>query len=238
MSKEYTEILRKFATLEASISESLERRNFSPEKIANRALSLALHKSDDVPKPLLAEEQESFEEAKSIDRIFILLRKYKLISYFDYGILKHITEVDGTVDDKQKLKQYEKDFVEFCQRNVREVPPIVSECNSSTRKIFRVLIEANMRTSLSDIAAAERKIAGILGLHHSVVALHEITIKSLMLTLSIPTWIAEKLFPLPHNITQYDPRCPSHLTVFRKVKSKSICSSVYNCSVMHETSPS
>ena len=196
LSRDYTEILDKFATLEAGISESFDKRNISAEKIANCALRLALNKSDNVPRPLLPDELGSLEEAKSIDRIFFLLKKHHLISYFDYGILKHIIEIHGTENDKCKLKDYVDDFQKFCQRRVFEVPPVISECTSSTRKIFQVLMTADMKKTLIDIAAAERKIADIIDVAHSVLMLHEITPGSLILTLSIPTLIADKLFPL------------------------------------------
>ena len=196
LSSDYTNILNKFAALQTSTSESLDKQNISAEKIANCALSLALYKSDDVPRPLLADEQESLEAAKTIDRVFILLRKHKLISYFDYGILKHIIETHGTEDDKHKLKEYVNEFYKFCQHKVFEVPPVISECTSSTRKIFKVLMTRDMKTALTDIEAAERKIADILGLSHSVLTLHEITPGSLELTLSIPIQIVDEIFPL------------------------------------------
>ena len=197
LSKDYMGILANFAKLQTSTCESLCRRNVSAEKIANCALSLALYKSDDVPStPLPTKEQESVEEARTIDRIFILLRKHKLISYFNYGILKHIIETYGTQDDKRKLREYVVEFQTFCQRKVVEVPPVISECTSPTRKIFKVLITADIRATLIDIAAAERKIADILGLAHSALTLHEITPGSLVLTLSIPILIADKIFPL------------------------------------------
>ena len=53
-----------------------------------------------------------------------------------------------------------------------------------------------MIATLADVAAAERKIADILGLRHSVLTLHEITPGSLVLTLSIPMLIMDELFPL------------------------------------------
>ena len=196
LSKDYTNILANFAKLQTSTCESLCRQNISAEKIANCALTLALYKSDDVPMALPTKEQESLEEARTVDRIFILLRRYNLISYFNYGILKHIIETYGTEDDKSKLRKYVDEFQKFCQHKVVEVPPVISECTSSTRKIFKVLITADIRATLIDIAAAERRIADILGLTHSVLTLHEITPGSLVLTLSIPILIADKIFPL------------------------------------------
>ena len=196
LSSDYRKILEKFAILQACICESLNQRTIPAERITNSALSLALYKSDDVPRPLLANEQESLEEAKTIDRVFILLRKHRLISYFDHGILKHIIETHGTEDDKRKLKDYVDEFHKFCQRKVYEVPSEISKCTLSTRKVFKVLITADMSTTLTDIKAAERKIADILGLAHSVLTLHEITPGSLVLTLSIPIQIADKIFPL------------------------------------------
>ena len=196
LSRDYKNILEKFAKLQEYIYESLVRQNISAERIANCALSLALFKSDDVPRPLLTNELERLEKAKSIDRVFFLLKKHKLISYFDYGILKHIIETNGTDDDKCRLKEYVDEFENFCRRNVFEVPPVISECTSPTRKIFKVLITTDMNATLADIAAAERKIADILGLPHSVVTLHEITPGSLVLTLSVPSLIMDKVFPL------------------------------------------
>ena len=147
--------------------------------------------------PILpAEGQEHLEGARSVDRVFILLRKHKLISYFNYGILKHITEEQSTEGDKCKLREYMNEFQKFCRHKVVEVPPVISECTSPTRKSFKVLITADMNATLADIEAAERKIADILGLAHSVLTLHEITPGSLVLTLSIPILIADKVFPL------------------------------------------
>ena len=196
LSIDYTNIVKKFATLQTTTCESLDRQKISPEKIANCALSLAQYKSDDVPRPLPADELESFKEARSIDMIFILLRSHNLISYFDYGILKHIIEAHGTLGDKLKLREYVDEFQEFCKRRVFEVPPVISKCTSSTRKIFKVFITADMSTTLADIEAAERRIANILGLPHSALMLHEITPGSLVLTLSIPIVIADEIFPL------------------------------------------
>ena len=196
LSRDYMNILEKFARLQEHICRSLVRQNIPAERVTNCTLSLALFKSDDVPRPLLAGELESIEEARSIDRVFILLKKHKLISYFNYGILKHIIEIHGTEDDKFKLREYVNEFQNFCRRSVFEVPPVISECTSPTRKIFKVLMTGDIHMTLTDVAAAERKIAGILGLRHSVLTLHKITPGSLILTLSVPVSIVEELFPL------------------------------------------
>ena len=196
LSNDHRMIVKKFATLEAHICESIKRQNISAEVITNSILSLALVKSDDVPRALLIDEVESFEETTSIDRVFLLLKKHKLISYFDHGILRHIIEIHGTEDDMRELKEYLDEFQEFCRRKVFEVPPVISECTSATRKIFKVLITEHMSANLIDVAAAERKIADILGLPHSALTLHKITPGSLVLTLSIPLLIADKIFPL------------------------------------------
>ena len=196
LSRDYKNILTKFAALQTSTCKSLNERNISTEMVANCALTLAVYKSDDVPQPLLAEEQDLLEEAKSIERIFILLRRHKLISYFDYRILKFIIETHGSEDDERRLIEYVDEFQAFCRRRVVEVPPVISECTSSTRKVFKVLITADMSATLADIEAAERKIADIFVLDHSVLTLHKITPGSLVLTLSIPITVADKVFPL------------------------------------------
>ena len=110
--------------------------------------------------------------------------------------MKHIIEIYGNEDDKRRLKEYMDEFQKFCRRKVFEVPPVISECTSDTRKIFKILVTADMSATLADIEAAERKIADILGLGHSVLTLHEITPGSLVLTLSIPITIADNIFPL------------------------------------------
>ena len=196
LSRDYKNILEKFAILQTSTRESLNERNISTERVADCALTLAMYKSDDVPQPLLPEAQDRLEEARTIERIFILLRKHNLISYFNYGILKHIIQTYGSEDDKHRLKEYVDEFQAFCRRRVVEVPPMVSKCTSPTRRVFKVLITADMSATLADIEAAERKIADILGVPHSVLTLHEITPGSLVLTLSIPILIADKIFPL------------------------------------------
>ena len=175
LSKDYRDIITNFAKLQTSTCESLCRQNISAERIANCALSLAQYKADDVPRPLLDKELESFEGVESVVRVFFLLRKYKLISFWDHGILKYIIETYGTEDDKRDLKKYVDEFQMFCQRKVVEVPPVISECTSPTRKIFKVLMTADTRATLINTAAVERKIADTLGLPHSVLKLHNIT---------------------------------------------------------------
>ena len=196
LSRDYKNILERFATLQNSTCESLCKQDISAEKIANCALSLALYKSDDVPRPLSQAEQERLEEAKTVERVFIFLRKHKLISYFDYGILEHIIKIYGAEEDKQRLKDYVENFHKYCQRKVVEVPSMILECPQSTRKIFKVLMTADMTVTLIDIKAAERKIADILGLPHSVLTLHEIAPGSVVLTLSIPIQSSNDIFPL------------------------------------------
>ena len=78
LSRDYTNILEKFAKLQSNTCKSLNKRNISTENVANSALSLAMYKSDEVPQPLLPEEQGCLEEASSIQRIFILLTLYRI----------------------------------------------------------------------------------------------------------------------------------------------------------------
>ena len=196
LSRDYTNILIKFAKLEECSRKSLIIRNIPAETVANCVLNLATYKHNDVPMPLPKSEVDSFGEAMSIDKIFFLLKKHNLISYFNYGILKHVIEDNGTDNDKCMLMEYEDEFKVFCQRSVFEAPPVISKCTSPTRKSFQALITTDMRTTLADVVAAERKIADILGLNHSVLTLHEITPGSLILTLSVPASIVDDLFPL------------------------------------------
>ena len=235
LSRDYTNILEKFATLQTSTCESLNERNISTERVTNCALSLAMYKSDDVPQPLLPEEQDRLEEAKTIETIFILLRKHNLISYFNYGILKHIIQTYGNEADKHRLKEYMDEFQKFCRRKVVEVPPVISECTSSTRKVFKILITADMSATLADVEAAERKIADILGLPHSVLSVHEITPGSLVLTLSIPILIADKIFPLQASqLSQLEANgftvlCGKMIMINYHIYSKRNCTPISSC---------
>ena len=162
------------------------------------ALDLGAYKSDNNQLPLLDEDQQKLQEAKSIDSAFIMLRQH--MSFFNYEILSHIINHLGSKQDQENLAKYCSQFEVFCERKVFEVPPNVFDPNGcgqkrKDRKLFVVLGTEYLFQNLNNVKAAQRRIASLLGLRVSTLQLKRIDFGSIILVFSVPTSL-EDLFPL------------------------------------------
>ena len=99
-------IRSKFATLLVQMDKSLRSEN---------VLIQSLH--------VLLEPYKLPDLNESDDEIGEILRKaFRHCSFFNFEILKNITENFGTSKDKDWLNDYEAEFKVYCQRRLSEVP--------------------------------------------------------------------------------------------------------------------
>lgn len=200
LSDDLTKMITKFAKLFNEICESLQSRDVTTQRLARQALSLGAYESQNIQKPLLSEDEKDLRSSKNIDESFIILRHH--MSFFNYELLEHIVD-SGSIcseQDRQQLDKYRTEFKEFCRRKVFEVPP--DSFGSSTvsktkqRKFVVLITKHEAEPNLVYIDAARKKIASLLGLMASTLHLHRIDKGSLILVFSVPTFVAERLFPL------------------------------------------
>ena len=194
LSDDTASIIKSFANLLSTTSESLNDRNIEVDKLIKVALDLGAFKSDKNQLPLLGEDRHQLLQAKSIDRAFITLGEH--MSFFNYEILSHIIEHLGSEEDKDNLAKYCSQFKTFCERKVFEVPPSVfypSGQKRKNRKLFVVIGTEDLFRNLSDVKAAQRKIASLLGLTVSTLQLKRIDLASIIIVFSIPASVGHHL---------------------------------------------
>ena len=104
----------------------------------------------------------------------------------------------GDDTDEENLKQYCMKFKSFCERKVFEVPPTAfkSGRDDTKKKKFVILVTKDIVETLNDVKVSQRKIATILGVKSSALELHVIDKASIILVFSVPSWVAQQLFPL------------------------------------------
>ena len=143
------EMIRKqFALLCWKIRDSLEDRHTKPRTLASALLDLTVHEDSSESSSLLQEEKEALMQAKSVHDIFDVLRPH--MNFFNYEILQFIIEGKGSKDDKSALAKFLKNFKQYCQRHVFEVPFNVSSNldNTTTQQVLHVKMTKAFRSAI------------------------------------------------------------------------------------------
>ena len=195
LSDDTAKIIQCFADLLTNTCKSLEGRQVTVSKLVSVSLDLGVYKSGRNQIPLLKEDQSKLEKATSIDGAFNVLRNH--MSFFNYEILGHIIKHLGDESDQENFEQFCSNFTQYCQRKLFEAPPTVfhsSGCEKNDKQ-FVVLGTQYLFDTLTDVKAAQRKIATILNLRASTVQLKKIDIGSVILVFSIPGMLKD-IFPL------------------------------------------
>ena len=200
------DVKKSFRELVDSTCVSLKMREKTAEELVRCALNIIVNNnSEAAPLTLLKEHQEELKSATTVDGVFIALIPH--MSFFNYGILEHIIVNLGSDNDKESLANYLSKFNTFCQRRVFEVFPLrvgVSGTEKGKVKKFAALLtEYDNKATLMDIKRAKRKLANLLGLKSSALTLQIIDSGSVLLVLSLPTFIADGIFPLDPIRTRY-----------------------------------
>ena len=197
-----------FAKLLDTTCVSLKKQGVVVQSLAMRALSLGAYESDTVQKPLLSEDEKELRNSKTVDEVFLILRPH--VSFFNFELLKHITNSTELCSDsdRERMEEYNiiVKFDAFCQCKVFEIPPgavgqTTSKLKKQKRKAFVVLLTKHeAEPNLVFVNAAKQKIANLLKLKPSTLHLHRIDEGSILLVFSVPNFVAEKLFPLKKSV--------------------------------------
>ena len=180
-----TDMINSFAELTDKTRKSIDERCIPVQALAARALSLGTYYDAQVmPKPLLGAEIERLQLSETVHKVFMILQPH--MSFFNYGLLKHITDCKElcTDDDRERMKEYCTKFDEFCRRKIFEVPPgavgkSTATTRKSERKAFAVLV-----TKLEEGTETKHKIASTLKLKSSTLHLHRID-KAMVIKLTV-----------------------------------------------------
>ena len=141
----------------------------------------------------LRDDLENLDRATAdMEDIQSIVNKY--CSFFSYQLLSFLVSRHGTQEDKEKLKEYDKDFIQYAQRRVPECPSEISDLKETNAKIIVKTDDSYRGCSLKQLRLLEAKLCEIFGVTHLM--LRQIKEGCLQLTFQLPFFIQEEVFPL------------------------------------------
>ena len=102
-------------------------------------------------EPAFHQYFKNLQKAKSVSKVFVVLADY--FSFFNYHIIEHIIEMNGTGEDKQNLQRYKEKFNQYAKRRIYECPPqfgSVSEADHADIFVGNYVIFFMCSSSLSN----------------------------------------------------------------------------------------
>ena len=195
----------KFGCVVTRTRDSVEER-ISVVKFAGSILALGAYEPalEEQDRPLLDEHKEEIRRAKSIADVFLVLNTYW--NYLNFEILEYTVELYGTIDDKKRLENYNKELHEFCKRRIFKLPlPQSGNGNGSVlsprQAEFNVKLDVREDIKCEEALRIRRRIAGILLVNPAAFIIVRVDTGCVELTFLIPKFVAEKIFPLSHEQT-------------------------------------
>jgi len=193
----------RFGHLVKKTRDSVEER-VTVQKFAGSILDLGAY--DPAPegrdRSVLDEHREEIIRAESISKIFIILSAYW--NYLTYGILEYIIELYGADDDKKRLKSYDEELQNFCQRRIFELPiPPSGTGNALSPRQKKISVKLDVREDVTckDLLRIRIRIAKILRVNLAALSIDRINPGCVQLTFLIPKFIAQEIFPLSNEQT-------------------------------------
>ena len=193
---------REFGWLVTKTRNSVDKRipvvEFATSILALRAYEPAPEERD---RSLLDEHREEINRAKTISEIFNILCAYW--NYLSYEILEYIIDLYGTNDDKERLKSYNEQLHNFCERRIFELPhdqpgSSSSAGNSLSMGQNKFVVKLNVREDITckEIRQIRGRIAKILRVNLASLTIDCVDKGCVQLTFLVPKFIAQEIFPL------------------------------------------
>ena len=182
-------MIYEFAHLLSRTRNSMEGR-VSPKELAVCVLDLkAFSGKEDAA---LKEHEEELINAKDVQDVFLILNSYWC--FLDYHVLSFIIEIHGSKEDKINLENYDQKLKGLCWDHVFEVPQ-QHEYPKQTELCFK-LDQTSDGLNSKGLRRIKRKLAKILNVMPSTLLLCSIEKGCVQLTILIPNFVAQEIFPL------------------------------------------
>ena len=132
----------------------------------------------------LLQKYPLFEEAKSIESIFLHLNFY--LSFIDFSLLEHIIEHFGSESLKQRMTQYSEDMRQFrMTTTISDVIPHLPQKSHSPQGYSKLEVKANIdckTSTLEKLDQYRKRFASEFLLSQFVLFLSDIKKSSLIVT--------------------------------------------------------
>ena len=180
-----------------AVFQSLREREVSIKEIVGNLKAFGtftpVYKGEN--QPLLRDELNGLHLARAdIDDIKLIVLDY--CSFFNFRLLKFLIEALGTVPDKRKFEEYEKEFNEYAKRRIFECPSELGKPSNDTSHA-NVIIKLDHHydhCTLNQLKLLEADFCKILNITNLKLCL--ITAGCLQLTFQMPWFVKRGIFPL------------------------------------------
>ena len=197
LSNDFEKMRMHFIDLFDKVCTSLKSSVATAEELACQVIVFT-------PQLLSKEDEKELRGSKSVTNSLMILRKY--MSFFNFKLLERIVHWDACPKEcHEHLAQYQKILFEFCRRKVFEVSPnAYSDMDvhktEHTKFVVWITDDNGESSDLNDIRKVRLEIANLLDLDLGDLHLHTIDQGSLIMVFSIPELVADRLFPLSHEL--------------------------------------
>ncbi len=195
------QIQKQYALYVDSIQTIVENTGVTAKRLSSYLLNLPASTTDDEKKlRLLSDMKAELQKAEDIIDIFISLSS-KYASFLNPDIYVNILEKYGTKEEQKQLdypkhlKAYVKQhkIKEFVKMNPKLVNPKLQKLGDNSKKV-RIKFSIRRTQSLSTVKEVTGAVANVLGLRASTLRLYGVKKGCVLVTLLIPTSIADALF--------------------------------------------
>ena len=194
---ESIEIMFKFQDLFSKTTKSLKARDISGKVLAQNLNCLGSLKPifDDVKQHPLRRQLPTMEDSE-IDDAMDVVNDY--CSFFNYHIVEHIINKFGTEQDKENLSKYKRAFNEYASnRHVFKCPTEVGKLTKHDVTMFITLDKSHDNSTVCALDLFVSKLREILKIPPGTgLKLCRVTPGSLKLTLQLPVFVIQDIFPL------------------------------------------
>ena len=120
------QIMTKFYRLASELYNSISHgpRPVTVHDLRANLYEIKVYLDDRFEESVIVEYEKKLDEAEEIEEIFNIVTK--ICSFLDYDLLEKLTNKFGNEEDKERMTEYRKDFVDYAKRrtSIYECPSI------------------------------------------------------------------------------------------------------------------
>ena len=198
VSSKSQEMIFKFQNLFSATRKSLREKNLSVSDLLYHVECLGFIQPTfrDAGLSPLRHQLPKLANSETVDDAMSIIKDY--CSFFNYHMLKHIIDKFGSLQDKENLAVYEKDFQTYAECCVIEEPLQVGKVNKEGFSTMYVTLDDSFEScTLSHLHIFVAELRKVLKIPSDVaLRLCYINRGSIKLTLQLPLFVKLDVFPL------------------------------------------
>ena len=197
------EMVNEFTDLVEDTKESFNKK-INSAVLVESVLSLHI---------LSPDQSKELKETTCVEEVFCTLSSHW--SFVNYDLLASLIEKHGTEEDHQNLAKYVKEFEQFSECKVSDIPSEeFTTSDDNQTQIVKLELE-NKQLQLKQVLELKRALAECLKVNASMFQLKGVEDRpaELDLALLLPEFMAKEVFPLSTDTEASLPHCIPHAKI-------------------------